>query len=163
MDEALKKLNESIEANRFKHYLMGERDYRFEDRWIEAPTDLSRVFINGCNEYIMQDEANRNKLKSEFRNAFIQMLKDPIGTWWMLSIIHKYLFGFKENSLVFTIDFHDLIPDINKSLGIFKEELKVTKEWVGWRFTNGLWGDVEYMAGKINDELKKSNATLINY
>lgn len=163
MDEALKKLNESIEANRFKHYLMGEGDYRFEDRWVEAPTDLTRVFINGCNEYIMQNEANRNKLKSEFRNAFIQMLKEPVGTWWTLSIIYTYVFGFKEKSLLFTIDFHDLIPDINKSLSMFKEELKVTKEWVGWRFTNGLWDDVEYMASKINAELKKKNATLISY
>lgn len=32
MDEALKKLNDSIKTNRFKHYLMGEADYRFEDR-----------------------------------------------------------------------------------------------------------------------------------
>lgn len=91
------------------------------------------------------------------------MLKDPIGTWWMLSIIYTYLFGFKEKSLLFTIHFHDLVPDINKSLSMFKEELKVTKGWVGWRFDNGLWEDVEYMAGKINEELKKNSATLINY
>lgn len=131
---------------------------------LKTPTDLGRVFISGCNEYIMQNEANRNKLKSEFRNAFIHMLNDPIETWWMLSIICTYLFGFKEKSRLFTIHFHDLVPDINKSLSMFKEELKATKGWVGWRFDNGLWEDVEYMADKINKYLKENNAAVsINY
>jgi hypothetical protein len=164
MNEALKKLIESIETNRFKDYLMGVGNYRFDDRWVEAPTDLGRIFISGCNAYVMQNEGNRKKLQAEFRHAFVQMLKDPIGTWWVLSIIYTYLFGFKESSLLFTIEFHDLVPEINRSLSTFKEELKITKAWAGWRFTNGLWEDVEYIADRINEELEKRNNTvLINH
>ena len=157
MNDALNKLNQAINKNEFPAYLMGEKWYRFNDKWVESPTDITKVFISGFNEYVIQENENKEKLEKELFNAFVLILKNPVGTWWTISILYSYLFGYKENTLLFIIDINSLVPIINKSLMEFKESLKVNKDWVGWRFQNGLWDDVTYMVNRINETIKKNN------
>src|SRR5690606_4087923 len=85
----------------------------------------------------------------------------PVGTWWTLAILDEYLFGFKENALLFVIDVDSLVPHITESLNKFKEDLKVSKIWEGWQFDNGLWEDVIHLVPRINEKLKQENAPML--
>jgi len=160
MDEALAKLKEALNSSELNSYLMGENGYKFHDRLVETPTDITRIFINGFNEYVAQREENIKTLKSAFNDAVIAMLKSPVGTWWTVFILYNYLFAFNKNTLSFEIDIQSIIPNLNKSLMIFKEELKKNKEWVGWRFQNGLWDNIVTMAEKINTVLDDDNSKI---
>jgi hypothetical protein len=153
-NDAVTRLRRAIANNEFEAYLMGENDYRFNDRLIETPTDLTRIFIGGLNEYVKETDKNKETVKQLFHDASITMLKKPIGTWWTIFILYEYLFAYKKNSLLFDIDVDPIIPHINTSLKASKDTLRNSKEWVGWRFTNGLWDNVVYMAEKINERLK---------
>jgi hypothetical protein len=153
MNESQKMLKHAIINNELHAYLMGQKQYGYQDKWIETPTDIAKVFICDFNGYVNEDKGNKERLEAAIHTSFLIMLKEPVGTWWTLSIIYSYLFGYISNSLLFNIDIHPLIPHINKSLESFKDNLKSNRQWVGWRFPNGLWDDVVFVSRAINETL----------
>jgi hypothetical protein len=161
MNDVLSKLKEAMDKNKLHIFLWGEEGYGFTDPWIESPTDVSRVFLDGFNKYVTAEPEKKEDLKKELSHTLILMSRTPVGTWWVLSILHSYLFEYQENALLFQIDFHIVVPEINRGIKEFEENLKTNKEWVGWRFENGLWDVVTKMAKQINQELKKENLQII--
>lgn len=133
---------------------MGEKDYEFIDPFVELPTDLGAIFNNGFNEYVTEESDNKKNLEHALREAFKKLLETPIGTWWLISIVKTYLFGFKENALRFDIDISTLIQPINLSLQKFKEDLRINKSWVGARYDEGLLQDAVKKIHKINVYLR---------
>jgi hypothetical protein len=144
---------QAIDRNELSELLMGRGEYYFPNKWAELPNDLTRIFIEGFNVYANKSESNRKILNEKLVQALTSILQNPIGTWWCLSIIYSYLFGYKENSFNFEIDVNNLIDLINQSLKKYKKDLVKNKEWVGYRFENGLWEDIVFIAAKINDKI----------
>lgn len=154
MSEPIDMLKKAIKNMELRAYMMGEKGYGYQDPWVETPTDLSSIFILAFNEYVNEKEGNKERLEMEIQASLREMLEDPVGTWWALSILYSYFFGYKVGSLLFTIDIAPLIPRINVSLKQFKTSLMNSKEWVGSRFQNGLWDDVIFVVDAINKKFK---------
>lgn len=161
MSKPLIKLKEALTKNELAAYLMGENGYEFIDPFVELPTDLAAVFNNGFNEYIT--EAGENKdFDRQLHAAFNKLLETPVGTWWLISIINTYLFGFNENALRFNIDVGTMIRPINASLQKFKDELRGNKSWVGARYSEGLLEDATKKIKKINVYLRSKRMEELN-
>ena len=140
MENPEQQIEQALAHNEFVSLLMGENGYKHEDRWVEIPTDMTVIFITGCNNFILKDKHNIQRLKEAFDHAFNQLLKTPAGTWWTIYIIHDYLLRYLPGSLQFQIDVMPQIHGINKSVKKFESDLRNCKEWVGYRFKNGFMG-----------------------
>ena len=155
MTDALIKLKQALKNKELAAFLMGESGYQFVDPWAETPTDLAVIFISGFNQYIAQGDGNKQELEVELQNALNTLLNTAEGTWWVISILYSYLIGYKENSLKFKIEPASLIIPINLSLERFKSDLYGNRNWIGWRFENGLLQDLQFMVGEINVKFKE--------
>jgi hypothetical protein len=131
MNNVLIRLKEAMDKNELHTFLWGEKGYRFINRWVESPTDVSRVLLDGFNKYVTAEPEKKEDLKKELSHTFVLMSKTPVGSWWMLSILYSYLFGQQENALLFQIDFHIVVPEINRGIKEFEENLQTNKDWVG--------------------------------
>lgn len=140
---------------------MGRRGYVFPNKWAEVPTDIGAIFVRGFDEFVSLTEGNKKQLKLELHRAFMKLLKEPEGTWWTLSLLHSYFFAFKEDSLVFSIDVNALIPYINHSLKAFKDDLRGNKNWIGYKFNDGLWEVIAQLAQEVNEKLIRENAPML--
>jgi hypothetical protein len=150
MTVALAKLQEALANKELTAYLMGENDYKFVDLWAETPTDLGAVFISGFNEYVRIDKQKKDELQVQLHRALNELLQTPVGTWWVISVVYSYLFGYQKDALQFEIDVDSLTDPINNNLQVHKDKLRGNKDWVGWRFTGGLLDDVIFMINQIN-------------
>jgi hypothetical protein len=146
-------LEQSLAKNELHRLLMGEGQYYYPDQFIEAPTDLATLFFSAFNNYASISKTNAENLTLKIKEAMIQLLDHPDGTWWSLSIMYSYLYGYKPDSLKFKIEIEELVPTINESLKKFSDNLKTNKTWVGCRFANSLWDDINNIVPKINTML----------
>ena len=161
MGDPLDMLKKAIRIKELKAYMTGEKGYHYENPWAEMPTYLSPIFVHGFNQYVKEEEGNKERLGSEIQVALTQMLEDPVGTWWALSIMYSYFFGYKSGSLLFTIDISPLIPRFTESLKRFKNNLMGNKAWVGSRFQNGLWDDVVFVVNALNRRIKDQDLKIL--
>lgn len=149
------KLEIALKKGELDKYLIGEGFYQFHNKWVEEPTDLGAVFISGLNLYI--EKYGKGNLNIELAKALKKLLDSPIGCWWVVVIIYSYHFRFIENALKFNLKLEMLMPDLNLKLNHHKPMLINNISWVGYRFNNGLWGQVEKFIPKINEVLKAQN------
>ncbi len=154
--EMVELLKKSLDKNEVDKLLMGFGEYHTDDKWTELPTDLSEVFLQGFNKYVEISGSRDNFLNDKIHEALLSLLKEPIGTWWVVSILYSYLFGYQKGALLFDIDSRSLMPSVEQSFLKFSEDLQNEKAWVGWRFPNGLIDDLSAKICKIKAKLDES-------
>jgi hypothetical protein len=145
MKNALGKLEESIAKSEVLNYIFGNNDYEFINPLLETPTDLDTIFLQGFNKYVTSEE-RKNQLSNLITLSLIKLTSSGVGLWWCIFFIHDYHFGYKEGALNFSFN----VDEVYQSISKYKEELKVNKSFIGYRFKLGLWEDIENMVKRIN-------------
>jgi len=157
----LKELESAVSANQMPLFITGVGKYKVSDPWLETPTDLDAIFLDGFNEYISKHD-HQDELCCQITNALVSLCSQPVGLWWCVFFVHNYYFGFKENTLLFSFDRKKVFASINKFILQHKNSLINNKEYVGYRFERGLWQHIENMLVKVNqtflDDAIKTNS-----
>lgn len=152
----LAKLEESISSNELVLCIKGVEKYKLSNPWLETPTDLDTLFIQGFNEYI-KEHADINKLNDEITQALILLCYQPVDLWWCIFFVHDYYFGFKNDVLLFSFNRVKVFGSINEFVEKHRASLIIDKSYVGYRFKNGLWEHIENMVMKINDKFPETS------
>jgi hypothetical protein len=153
-------LIKAINHDELNSYLVGSNDYSFTNPWVEHPTNLGVVF-SSFNQY--NEKYGPGSLDYKIQEALIRLFKTPQGTWWVVNIVYEYILGFIREKLLFNIDIKTLIPEINAAIVKHREHLIANKDFVGYKYDNGLWDSVSSMIIKINKELEKEDIQIAIY
>jgi hypothetical protein len=152
-DIVLIKLKEAIEKKQVTAFINGKGSYQFTNDLLETPTNLDTIFLHGFNKYA-KSKQDKEYLHQILTQSLIELTKSPIGLWWCISFIHNYYLGFHDKVLQFSFDTELVVKEINEVVLKRKEYLIKCKDFVGYRFENGLWENIANMVNRLNEKVQ---------
>jgi hypothetical protein len=149
MSKKLELLKEAIFNNEFFEFIVGSnKKYYLACPYAEMPTDPDQVF-DAIKEYYKV--SNDQNIWLSFEKGMIKLNETSQGAWFSIYYLSMYL-SYKKYTGKNFIDLSSLIQTIENGLNRFQSELHENKNWVGYDFENGLWGDANRL---INILIKK--------
>jgi hypothetical protein len=122
--------------------LTGENGTAIVCVFADLPTDPDRVVDKIEAEFV-----SNSVFRGELVSSLIVMSRDARFSWFTLYYIYFIARLIATHRL--SLDIQDLILAIESGLKESESKLKVTFDWVGAQYKNGLWGDVERMSRNI--------------
>jgi hypothetical protein len=148
MNSELELLKNALLENKLLEFMTGKDKYYFVEPLAEMPTNVGLV-EDTIKKYFEEHDACI--IWKEYEKALIKMCDDPTNVWLCLYYFMGYLY-YREFKKQDFIDFEYMKEQLINSLKKYRYELIYNKSWVGYKWPDGLWGDVKRMIRNINNE-----------
>jgi len=136
------KVDKAIKNIRMKDLLLGKADYKCELSEfipVNMPTDWPNII-----RYIYINYENNKNCKKLYEAALFEILKgDYYELYCGTMIVFLQIMNEHENNSPFTIQTDRCIELIKEGVDKKREELCASKEWTGYLFPDGLYGDIK--------------------
>ena len=154
MERETKQLQTAIDKGELFEYMVGEKGYKYVNRYADMPTDDEMVFASIESLY----EATRDvSIWDYFKVTWIVISEDPVYSWLALYYLSDYL-NYTERTNNHVLAINEVLPAIISNIKDNKNNLINNKRWGGCDYDDGLWGDVKRLAANLN----KHNGLSIN-
>jgi hypothetical protein len=157
MKNKLELLKEAISRDELTDFFLGSKnEYYLVCPYADMPTDPDQVF-DAIKEYDL--EFPNSEIWIMFEYEIINISQTAIGTWLDIYYLSMYL-SYRKYMNKNYINLNNIIRNIENGLVKFKSNLIENKNWAGFDFQDGLWGDSLRLTNILNEKFNlniKSN------
>jgi len=146
--EKMEKLEKALKSNQLLEYLIGLGEYNYVNRYEVTPTDPYTAF----GRIRLYCEKKNQSILQPFLEALLELSSNKEYCWTSLYYVHAYLNLIKgDNSHEYPVL---NIQNIMNNIKLHKAYLSNNKDWLGYRYEDGLWGDVKKSVEFINQKFE---------
>lgn len=137
------KIRRAIANKDLEKLLTGEKPYTCEISEfipVSVPTDWPNIIRT---MYLVFENDKSIEIDLQLENTLIMMCnKNYFTIYCAIMVCFVQIMNQRDNSASFYINIDRIITVIKKNIYIYKDELMICKNWSGYRFKDGLWGDI---------------------